>query len=144
MGRIMYKPLLVLALLLLMPQAQAWADKPTAPVAIEGATNLSAEEVVALILETPTLVVIDSRKDEEFAKGHIERAVSLLDTTMTPEALAHHVSAKDTPILFYCNGARCLRSSHAINKALAWGYRNIYWFRGGWVEWREKKLPVSR
>jgi rhodanese-related sulfurtransferase len=140
----MQQPQRYLLLLLVMPLTLAWAEKPTAPPAIEGARKLSAEQVVALILDEPELVVIDARKDEEYAKGHIEGAISLLDTHMTPTALARHVANRDTPVLFYCNGARCLRSTNAIKKALKWGYRNLYWFRGGWVEWRDKKLPIAR
>lgn len=134
---------LVLPLLLLFC-AIAQAEKPTAPEQIVGATNLKAEQVVDLILSTPALVVIDARKQEEFAKGHIEKAISLLDTIMSEEALAQHVPSKETPVLFYCNGERCMRSTNAANKALGWGYSNVYWFRGGWVEWREKQLPVAK
>lgn len=130
--------------LLLLFSISAQAEKPTAPQHIEGAINLSAEQVIDLILATPALVVIDARKQEEFIKGHIENAVSLLDTTMSEEALAQHVPDKATPLLFYCNGERCLRSSNAARKAIDWGYSKVYWFRGGWVEWREKQLPVAK
>lgn len=130
--------------LLLLFSISAQAEKPTAPQHIEGAINLSAEQVIDLILATPVLVVIDARKQEEFTKGHIENAVSLLDTTMGEEALAQHVSDKATPLLFYCNGERCLRSSNAARKAIGWGYSKVYWFRGGWGEWREKQLPVAK
>lgn len=133
-----------LLLPLLLLSGVALADKPTAPQQIDGTTRLSAEQVVELILNTPELVVIDSRKQEEYAKGHIENAISLLDTTMSEEALAELVPTKASPVLFYCNGERCIRSTNAVNKALSWGYSNIYWFRGGWVEWREQQLPVAK
>ncbi len=140
----MHRPVPLL-LLIVLPMAQAWAtSKPFAPASIEGTTSLIAEEVVELILRDPTLVVIDSRKEEEFEKGHIEGAVNLPDTDMSREDLARHVPGYDNPILFYCNGPRCLRSTNAITKALEWGYRQLYWFRGGWLEWREKKLPIAR
>ena len=130
--------------LLLLFTVSAQAEKPTAPEQIEGATNLSAEQVIDLILAQPELVIIDARKQEEYAKGHIENAVSLLDTKMSEEALAQHVPSKQTAVLFYCNGKRCMRSTNAANKAIAWGYSRVYWFRGGWGEWREKQLPVSK
>lgn len=133
--------LLGLSLLVAAPAA---AEKPRAPESVDGAVTVSAEQTVELILANPQLVVIDARRDEEFAKGHIEGAVSLLDTAMTPEALAALATDRDTPLLFYCNGARCLRSSNAVRRALDWGYRTVYWFRGGWAEWMEKHLPVSR
>ena len=134
---------LALSLLMLISTA-ALADKPTAPETIDGATNLSAEQVVDLIMATPELTIIDARKHEEYAKGHIEGAISLLDTAMGEADLAKHVADKSSPVLFYCNGKRCMRSTKAAKKALSWGYSKVYWFRGGWVEWREKQMPVSR
>ena len=120
------------------------AEKPTAPESIKGAVSLTAEQVVRLILSEPQLVIVDSRKEEEYTKGHIEGAISLLDTNMDEAALAAHVPARDAPLLFYCNGIRCLRSSNAASKALEWGYTNLYWFRGGWAEWQDKRLPIAK
>jgi rhodanese-related sulfurtransferase len=134
---------LLLSLLLLFTSA-AYAEKPIAPMHIDGATDQNAEQIIELILNTPDLVIIDARKQEEFAKGHIENAISLLDTKMTEAALAQYVPTKASPILFYCNGERCLRSTNASKKATSWGYTNVHWFRGGWVEWREKNLPVAK
>ncbi len=121
-----------------------WADKPLAPEVIDGATNLTAEQVVDLILDTPQLVIIDARKEEEYAKGHIEGAISILDTTMTEEKLSTVAPDTHGPLLFYCNGERCMRSTKAATKAIGWGYDKVYWFRGGWAEWESKGLPVSK
>ena len=81
-----------------------------------GAVIVSAEEVVELILSRPELVIIDSRKKSEYTKGHIEGAVNLLNTAMRREDMASLCPDKTTPIVFYCNGIRCLRSSDAIQK----------------------------
>lgn len=124
--------------------ARVWAENPTAPATIEGATTLTAEQVITLILNEPALALIDTRRVEEYVKGHIEGSINLPDTDMSPELLASHVEDKNTPVLFYCNGARCLRSSNALLKAKEWGYQQLYWFRGGWLEWREKRLPIAR
>ncbi len=113
-----------------------------APPAIDGAMNLTAEQVITLILTTPDLVIIDARKRSEYIKGHIQGAVNLLNSQMDETTLASYASSKNVALLFYCNGPRCMRSSDAVQKALGWGYRNIFWFRGGWNEWSEKRLPV--
>lgn len=120
------------------------ADKPLAPREVPGAVNVSAEKLVEMIASMPRLVVIDARRKEEFDKGHVEGAVNLLDTDMTRASLARLALQSDTPLLFYCNGERCLRSSNAAKLALEWGYSRVYWFRGGWAEWRDKNLPVSK
>jgi rhodanese-related sulfurtransferase len=120
------------------------AEKPFAPEKIPGTILVSAEETVKLILNTPNLIIIDSRKDNEYTKGHIQGAINLLDTKMTLDKLKKHVPNKSTPLLFYCNGERCLRSSRAAIVARDGGYKLIYWFRGGWSEWVKKSMPVSR
>lgn len=117
-------------------------EKPFAPASIPGAIIVSAEEVVELTLTRPELVIIDSRKKSEYSKGHIEGAVNLLNTATRREDMAALCPNKATPIVFYCNGIRCLRSADAIHKAMGWGYRNVFWFRGGWKEWADKRLPV--
>lgn len=123
--------------------ASVGATKPVAPEEIAGTTRVTAEQVVDLATSLPDLVIIDSRYREEYAKGHIEGAVNLVGTDMTRTELARVASGPDTPLLFYCNGERCLRSAAAARKAVEWGYRRIYWFRAGWQEWQAKHLPVS-
>ena len=117
-------------------------EKPHAPENITGVTQVSAEEVVDLILSDADIIIIDSRKKTEYLKGHIEGAINILNTELAREDLETIAPDRSQAVLFYCNGARCLRSSDSIDKALGWGYTNIYWFRGGWEEWTEKRLPV--
>lgn len=122
----------------------AFADKPLAPPSISGTTLVNAEQALEIILASSKIVIIDSRHAEEFAKGHIEGAISLLDTDTSAKSLAKYIHDKNTPILLYCNGERCMRSSNAATTAVKAGYTKIYWFRGGWSEWVEKKMPVSK
>jgi rhodanese-related sulfurtransferase len=117
-------------------------EKPYAPETIPGATSISAEQVVELILSNPDMIIIDSRKKTEYLKGHIEGAINILNTELALDDLETIAPDRTQALLFYCNGARCLRSSDSINKAIDWGYTNIFWFRGGWQEWTEKRLPV--
>ncbi|MCO6411350.1 MAG: rhodanese-like domain-containing protein [Thiogranum sp.] len=134
--------LLLMCCLLLAALNCNAAEKPYAPESVPGAVTVTAEQVVELILSKPDLVIIDSRKKSEYMKGHIEGAVNLLNTALRQEDLEEACPDKSTPIVFYCNGVRCLRSSDALGKAIDWGYRNLFWFRGGWKEWKDKRLPV--
>jgi len=117
-------------------------DDTVAPEHVPGAVAVSAEELVKLIYSNPGIVLIDSRKETEYLRGHIEGAINLLNLKMTRAELQRVAPDKSAAVLFYCNGIRCLRSSDAASRALEWGYRNVFWFRGGWQEWDEKKLPV--
>ena len=129
-------------LTLLVPLVVSADGKPFAPESIDGVVIVTAEEAIELILDNPGMPIIDSRKKTEYVKGHIEGAVSLLDTEMTEQDIQAVAADKQAAILFYCNGVRCLRSSNAIVKVQGWGYSNLIWFRGGWKEWSEKRLPV--
>lgn len=120
----------------------AAAEKPYAPETLPGATIVSAEEMIEMIIANPELVVIDSRKKTEYIKGHIEGAINILNTELELEGLEAIVPDRSTALLFYCNGVRCLRSSDSLTRAIDWGYTNLFWFRGGWKEWAEKRLPV--
>lgn len=140
--KLMVPVYIFLGMFLFIPAASLADGKPFAPEAIDDVVIVTAEEAVELILIHPDMTVIDSRKKTEYVKGHIEGAVSLLDTEMTEQALQKIITDRDAGILFYCNGVRCLRSSNAILKAKGWGYTNLFWFRGGWKEWTGKRLPV--
>ena len=134
--------LIFFIILVLFSSTLSAEEKPHAPEVIQGTIIVNAEEAIDLILENPDLVVIDARKKTEYVKGHIEGAINMLNTTMKSEDLENVAPEKSTTILFYCNGTRCLRSTDAIRKAKSWGYTNLIWFRGGWKEWTEKRLPV--
>ena len=118
------------------------ADKPYAPESVPGATIVSAEEVIAMILDDQELIVVDSRKKTEYIKGHIEGAINVLNTELDLATLESIAPERSTALLFYCNGVRCLRSSDSTANAVDWGYNNVFWFRGGWQEWTNKRLPA--
>ena len=117
-------------------------QKPYAPESIPEVRIVSAEEVIDLVLSNPDLIIIDSRKKTEYLQGHIEGAINILNTRLNREELERLSPDKSSSILFYCNGTRCLRSSDSIKKAKEWGYSKLIWFRGGWKEWSDKRLPV--
>ena len=133
---------IVVSISLLFSSVLSAGEKPHAPENIQDVAVVSAEETIEMILANPGLAVIDSRKKTEYLKGHIEGAVNILNTRLKREDLERISPDKSKPILFYCNGTRCLRSSDSIKKAKGWGYNNLIWFRGGWKEWSEKRLPV--
>ena len=114
------------------------------PASITGTTKISAEELINLAQTESKLIIIDSRKPSDHTEGYIESSISLPDTDTSAKTLASHIPSKSTPVIFYCNGIKCGRSVTAAKIAVASGYTNIYWFRGGWAEWTEKGYPVAR
>ncbi|MEW5728840.1 MAG: rhodanese-like domain-containing protein [Pseudomonadota bacterium] len=135
-------PRIALALSLALGAAGG-ATAADAPVTIAGATTVDADKLIKLIETTPSLVILDNRKEGDYAAGHIEGAVRLIDTDITgPEVLAKHVAAKDTPVAFYCNGLKCGRAAAAAQKAVGYGYGKVYYYALGMDEWKAKGLPL--
>lgn len=133
--------LFALATLLVLAAPAAAQDAPTQ---IKGAVTVNAQQIIELITKTPDIVILDNRKQEDFAAGHIEGAVRLIDTDVTPDALAKAIKAKDAPVLFYCNGLKCGRAAKAAEKAIELGYQKVYYYALGMDEWNKQGLPVVR
>ena len=89
-----------------------------APMQISGANTVNAKQIFDLVGSKPNLVILDNRKEEDYAAGHIEGAIRLIDTDVSPETLAKHIATKATPVLFYCNGVKCGRAAKATEKAV--------------------------
>ena len=51
---------------------------------------------------------------------------------------------KARPMVFFCAGSQCWLSYNAALRAVAAGYRNVFWYRGGVEAWVEAGLPTAR
>lgn len=129
----------VLAALLSTALAPAAQPRDPAGPRIE---VVSAEQLIELALAQPEMVIIDSRMPTDRQIGFIEESINLPDVDTTCASLAKLVPSTGTPVAFYCNGPKCNRSAVAGQVALACGYDNSYWFRGGFEEWVAKGFPT--
>ncbi len=111
------------------------------PDNIAGTTKVDSEGVINIVNTVPDLIIVDARITTDRKQGFIEGSVSLPDVDTTCERLAAVIPKKTQPTLFYCNGVKCGRSVKSIAIAKQCGYNNIYWFRGGFEEWKTKGYP---
>ena len=111
------------------------------PKKIDGAEVISAEGLFDEVLTHPELVIIDARHKGDRVQGYIEGSINLPDTDADCSRLAKFIPSYGNPAMFYCNGVMCERSANAIHKAVACGYKNLYWLRGGFNEWKAKGFP---
>lgn len=118
--------------------------KNVAPLSIPGTTKLFAEDIFFLVEKNPDLLIIDARIRSDRIQGYIEGSVSLPDVETNCSSLKNIIPTKTSPVLFYCNGAKCGRSGKSAKIATQCGYKNIYWFRGGFEEWKSKNLPFIK
>ena len=127
------------ACMALSPIAAAAAE--LSPENIDGATTVTAE--AAYDLFNAGVVFVDVRKASDFDAGRVPGAVHLdVSSDLTEESLGA-VVAKSDPVVFYCNGHSCLRSSEATVMAIGWGYSEVYYLRDGYPSWEAAGFPIE-
>ena len=114
------------------------------PETITGSNKIDAEDLIELAREKDDLVIIDSRIKSDRHQGYIAGSISLPDTETDCTSLLPIIGRKTTPTVFYCNGPKCRRSDRAVVIANDCGYKNLYWFRGGFEEWKNKNYLISK
>lgn len=119
------------------------------PASLPGATVVGAPQGKTLAeLGAP---LIDTRPAAEFAREHIAGAVNLpLPASGALKASLQHgfdlgqvAPDKHSPLVFYCGASECWASYEASRLALAAGYRQVHWLRGGLALWRAHHYPTA-
>lgn len=140
----MRKLILILAMALGVNGA-VLADEDT-PTALDGARIVSAEEL-RTVLNQRTVKVYDLRKKASYVEGHIPGSINAARHYNEKEKTLD-VGALDkdraTTVAFYSHGASGWKSYWAAKSAVAAGYKNVLWLRGGYAEWEDKNLPIAR
>jgi rhodanese-related sulfurtransferase len=88
-----------------------------------------------------TMIVIDTREDNEWARGHIPNAVHLGKGVIERD-IEKAIPDKDAPLVLYCGGG--YRSALAADNLQKMGYRNVISMDGGWRGWTEAGFPTIR
>ncbi len=117
-----YIPIL-LSLLLLVGCAAAPAEASYRQISMEAAVKLMAEE--------DGYIILDVRRADEFAAGHIPGAINVANESIGDQEIPE-LPDKDQLILVYCRSGN--RSKQASQKLADLGYTNIVEF-GGINDW---------
>jgi rhodanese-related sulfurtransferase len=122
------------------------------PAQLPGATVVTASQAQQLI--TKGAVVVDTRNEKEYGSKHIPGAVFVPYHEKSLKDVVYESSLDDftavsrldaaKPTIFHCNGPECWKSYKASRAALARGFKQVYWFRGGLPEWEAAGLPLDR
>ena len=86
-------------------------------------------------------VLVDTREDSEWARGHIPGAIHL-GRGVIERDIEKTVPDKNAQIVLYCGGG--YRSALAAENLQKMGYRNVISMDGGWRGWTEAGFPVTR
>ena len=89
-------------------------------------------------------VVLDVRRAEEFAAGHVDGALNVAHTDILANPATAVAASKDAEIILYCGSGR--RASAAIEALRAAGYTNLKHLTGdypGWVKTLPPEAPTT-
>jgi len=93
-------------------------------------------ELHELFAKKNAVVIVDVRSRYEYDTLQVKGAVNMPVANKTFEAQVLDLrQSTDKPIVFYCNGHRCLKSYQAVKKAQEAGVTNTMAFDGGIFDW---------
>jgi rhodanese-related sulfurtransferase len=86
---------------------------------------------------------IDAREDIDYNKGHISKAINIYFYSYEENEDKLNGISKDEVIVTYCNGTDCDLSVLLGNKLAEIGYKKVFVFFGGWLDWGKASYPTT-
>ena len=97
-----------------------------------GYRQISMNEAVKMMKDEKNYIILDARRPDEYAEGHIPGAINVPNEEIGTAEIAE-LPDKSQMILVYCRSGR--RSKEASEKLVKLGYTNIVEF-GGILDWK--------
>ena len=94
--------------------------------------QITVEEAVDMMSQETGYIILDVRRPDEFAAGHIPNAVNVANESIGTDEIPS-LPDKNQLIMVYCRSGR--RSKEAAEKLVKLGYKNIVEF-GGILDWK--------
>ena len=94
--------------------------------------QITMDEAVAMMEQEFDYIILDVRRPDEFAAGHIPGAINVPNETIGTVEISE-LPDKNQLIMVYCRSGR--RSKEAAGKLVKMGYTNIVEF-GGILDWK--------
>ena len=94
--------------------------------------QITMDEAVTMMTQESGYVILDVRRPDEFAEGHIPNAINVPNESIGTDEIPE-LPNKDQLIMVYCRSGR--RSKEASEKLVKLGYTNIVEF-GGILDWK--------
>ena len=107
------------------------AAQPASPSDKATYRQISMEEAVTMMAEETDYIILDVRRADEYAGGHIPGAINVANESIGTAEIPE-LPDKDQLILVYCRSGN--RSKQASQKLADLGYTNIVEF-GGILDW---------
>ena len=94
--------------------------------------QISMDEAVTMMAEETGYIILDVRRADEYAAGHISGAINVANESIGTDEIPE-LPDKNQLIMVYCRSGR--RSKEAAEKLVKLGYTNIVEF-GGILDWK--------
>ena len=94
--------------------------------------SITMDEAVTMMAQETGYIILDVRRPDEFAAGHIPNAINVPNESIGTDEIPE-LPNKDQLIMVYCRSGR--RSKEASAKLVKLGYTNIVEF-GGILDWK--------
>ena len=94
--------------------------------------QISMDEAVTMMVEETDYIILDVRRADEYAAGHIPGAINVANESIGTDEIPE-LPDKNQLIMVYCRSGR--RSKEAAEKLVKLGYTNIVEF-GGILDWK--------
>jgi rhodanese-related sulfurtransferase len=101
--------------------------------------DLSVDEVAGLIAQNET-VVIDVNPRRRWASGHLPGAINLDPGEFGEADLPQD---KNATLVFYCSDPNCGASRYAAQKAIRFGFMNVFIMPDGIRGWLAARRPAE-
>lgn len=95
-------------------------------------TQITMSEAVEMMESESDYIILDVRRPDEFATGHIPNAINIPNESIGTDEISE-LPDKDQLILVYCRSGN--RSKQASQKLVKLGYSNVVEF-GGINDWK--------
>lgn len=98
--------------------------------------DIEADELMMDIPHDPNLVVVDVRRQPEFADGHLKNAVNITLSDMTDPASMANLEDHQNLYIHCAGGYRSVIASSLLKRQ---GFHNLRNIQGGWGKIKEQK-----
>ena len=86
---------------------------------------------------------VDSRDEADYLAGHITNSINIPFDDFDNHKQKLEMLSKEKPMVIYCSGTDCDLSILLGNLLFEQGYKQVYVFFGGWLEWLNANYPVE-
>lgn len=89
------------------------------------------------------ITFIDARDEADYQLNHIMKAINIPFDDFDNHKQKLEQLSKEKPLVIYCAGTDCDLSILLGNLLFETGYKQVYIFFGGWIEWQNAGYPTE-